>query len=760
MMGTETFFGDPLWLLAIRLAVGATLLTATALLALRMVAAPVWRRTIAQAAAIGLLLILFGELTGVVEPIADSFARLLAASEQNIEDRESLAASALELKIDDFDIERDTFDAPIDSAMPIPIQLDFARQAEPSNRRVWAVIWLGGLLIGALWFGVRCVCDMRVVAKLKRTARPCVDARIGRRVTELSQTLGVWRRVWIAMSSQLASPVAWGVARPTIGLPERFVDDHDPLTQDAMLAHELAHHAAWDPCWRRVMDFVVALWWWHPLAWILRSRYSANAEVAADEASTCVEDGPARLAAALVRLGGELTAPRTAWVGAAGPFRSQLGQRVTRLLRLKSTLQQNPRFVRAFAARGGLVGVLLLLTIFGTAWARPRPTSMEGDFSMQRFTHSWRASLVGSALVGLLAASPVAAGDGEDGRVVVTVRPEDDRETRPEQEGYDDYKIRKRDSEARHIEAVHAELAVRENAVRELKTRLGQLRDGQNQEATDIKNKLDLIVAEMSKLRAQLKGERIEFVEKRSAEIKRLEDQLAEHKERIARLLKDGRKDEAEKLQRQAHDLVATLNKEMFRDQERITAETAKKLAQQQKELHGQLKKLAGELKELTAAGKHDQAESVKATIASLQAKMQILAVEMNQRGAQREIFADLARHFPAGKPRRFTESTHHPSETAKRAHHLYAAAKNLREAGMHDLAEKLQRDADKLAAVGGDKGRADAEVEFVLKREKGDKSEAVIATLVSELKAMRHEMDELRGQLKKLQGERTERRE
>jgi beta-lactamase regulating signal transducer with metallopeptidase domain len=503
MTGTETFFDDPLWLLAMRLVVGATLLTATALLALRLVAAPVWRRTIAQAAAIGLLLILFGELTGVVEPIADSFARLRAASEQNIEGRESLAASALELKIDDFDIERDTFDALVDSSMSIPIQFDFARdrQAEPSaaNRRVWAVIWLGGLLIGTLWFGVRCVCDMRVVAKLKRTARPCGDARIGRRVTELSQTLGVWRRVWIAMSSQLASPVAWGVARPTIGLPERFVDDHDPLTQDAMLAHELAHHAAWDPFWRRVMDFVVVLWWWHPLVWILRSRYSANAEVAADEASTFVEDGPARLAAALVRLGGELTAPRTAWVGAAGPFRSQLGQRVMRLLTLRPLTPRHPKFGQTLVARAALVGLLILITILGTAWARPRPTSTEGDFSMQRFTHSWRASLVGSALVGLLTVSPVAADDGEEERPVVTVRFEDDRETRPEQEGYGEYRLRERDSDKRHIESVNAELAVRENAVRELKTRLSQLRDGQDQEATDIKNKLDVIVAPSSR---------------------------------------------------------------------------------------------------------------------------------------------------------------------------------------------------------------------------------------------------------------------
>jgi len=774
---------DPIAWAVIRLVVSATLLVATAMAAYRIVTLPMWRRTITQAAAIGLLLILFGELTGIVQPLANSLTLGWTIGENPVAAPATrLEANTDSISIDDshaahFDSTDETYGIPIDDiAAKAELETSLPDSAATStlSDHTWARIWLTALFLGAVWFLGRCLCDAWVVARLRRTAKSCNDAPINRRVDELAQKLAVSRCVRVLVSSQLASPVAWGVWRPTVGLPQHFFDDYDPLTQDAMLAHELAHHAAWDPLWRRIMDLVVALWWWHPLVWLVRSRHSVAAEAAADEASICVQDGPARLAAALVRLGNQLTSPRAAaWVGATGPFRSHLGQRVSRLLCLTPAASRNPRFFQSLAARCGLVTLLFLLSIFGTAWARPRPTSTEGELTMQRFTHSWRASMIGTALVGLWASSPLAiADDGDDKRPVVTVRFDDAARDGKRLRDGDDPKRdkRERDGQARHIQAVHAELAAREEAVRELKTRLGQLRDGQDKEAAEIKAKLDRVVAEMSKLRAQLKGEgadreRHEIADKRSVELKRLEHQLAEHKDTIARLRKEGRKDEAEKRQRQANELVAMLEKIRaghdekggkrvrfeLRDHDQPMVESAKRLANQQKELHGQLEKLAGDLKELTAAGKHDQAEHVKGTIAKLRSQMEKLAAQMKH--------AEAARDF-GEKARRAAQVTHRDEGAANRAQHLYAAAKNLRQAGMSDLAEKLQREADQLTAAGDGKGKGRIEVELEFKRHKGDKPEAAVADLVSELKAMRREMDELRGQLKRLQGERPERRQ
>lgn len=391
---------------------------------------------------------------------------------------------------------------------------------------------------------------------------------------------------------------------------------------------------------------------------------------------------------------------------------------------------------------------------------------------MQRFTHSWRASLVGTALAGLWASSPLAIAQDDDKREARESQRDLDKRNRSEHEDLENFK-------RRHKE-LHAELARREEMVGELKKKLGQLHDLQDKEAAEIKANLDRVVAEISTLRAQLKAdgtdrERLEGADKRSAELNRLQHQLAEHKETIARLLKEGRKDEAEKLQRQAHDLLAMLEKirgghrevgekhvrpELPREQALRMAETAKRLADQQEELARQVARMKDNLKELTAAGKHDEAERVQATIEKLHAQMQKMAAQMKLHAAQRERLAESARDM-GDKARRAAEAAHGHPEAAKRAHHLYAAAKNLREAGMPDLADKLHREAEQLAAAAGDgKRRVEVEVELELKRHKGEKPDAVVADLVAELRAMRREMDELRGQLKRLQGERGERRQ
>src|SRR5688572_9024995 len=131
MWWTATLIDDPRWLLMIRLVAAATLLVATALLALRMVTAPVWRRTIAQAAAIGLLLVLFGELTGVVEPLGDSLARLRAVGDVANAGAKSLAAPQLETTMElgligEFDMGPQSVDAPINSTFAGRITLESA----------------------------------------------------------------------------------------------------------------------------------------------------------------------------------------------------------------------------------------------------------------------------------------------------------------------------------------------------------------------------------------------------------------------------------------------------------------------------------------------------------------------------------------------------------------------------------------------------------------------------------------------------------
>ncbi|KAF0172204.1 MAG: peptidase M56 BlaR1, partial [Limisphaerales bacterium] len=106
-----------------------------------------------------------------------------------------------------------------------------------------------------------------------------------------------------------------------------------------------AHLAARDPLWQLLADLVTAALWWHPLAWVARRQHRLAGELAADDASQALPDGPVVLAECLLTLGHEAADCPRAALGMAG-FRSQLGRRVERLLALPHRDWQAPSRVR------------------------------------------------------------------------------------------------------------------------------------------------------------------------------------------------------------------------------------------------------------------------------------------------------------------------------------------------------------------------------------------------------------------------------
>ena len=100
--------------------------------------------------------------------------------------------------------------------------------------------------------------------------------------------------------------------------------------------------------------------WWHPQAWWARRRLHRASELAADEAAALFPEGPAALAECLVTLGRQMTQlPAASRMGVeGGGFRSNLAERVQRLLRLADTARQPSYSWRAHAAR--LVAIIAI----------------------------------------------------------------------------------------------------------------------------------------------------------------------------------------------------------------------------------------------------------------------------------------------------------------------------------------------------------------------------------------------------------------
>jgi hypothetical protein len=386
---------------ALALAAGSTVLVALAALASRRVRAASWQRTVWQAVTLGLALLVVGEGTGV--------AAWLGAALRHRQTGPQLPA------------------APRPAAPPAEANVDTAGDGDAAgevevvapaddneDRRAAPVGWLGvAWLLGTAAVAGRALLGRVLLGLFRRRRTPVADAAVAERVATLARRLGLRRPVRLLEAPGLCSPAAFGVLRPTVVLPTGFARDFDGPSQEVMLAHELAHLAAHDPAWHLLSDLVTAALWWQPLAWWARQRLRAAGELAADEASLLVADGPGVLARCLVELGTRLAgAARPGWVRMAGSgFRSGLGRRVERLVRLGGAWRP-PRRAPARVVLCGGAAALLAGAALPTAWARPRALE-EGDEPMVTMQRSWKQSLAGAVLFAALA--PVSDGPRAQG---------------------------------------------------------------------------------------------------------------------------------------------------------------------------------------------------------------------------------------------------------------------------------------------------------------------------------------------------------
>jgi beta-lactamase regulating signal transducer with metallopeptidase domain len=262
-----------------------------------------------------------------------------------------------------------------------------------SMRVLWlCLVWAAGAaLAGARACLAHC---LFLIFQLRR--RPATARALSEKVQALAATLGISRRVRVIESARLTSPIAFGLFLPTVGLPPDFATRYDPVKQQAMLAHELAHLAAHDPFWCLLADAATVALWWHPGVWWLRRQLHLASEMVADEASLLVADGPRVLAECLVEMGARLSGQVLGQLRASG-FRSHLGRRVQRLVHLEGQAWSPPPRFRAALMRIFGPMAMTVIVVLCTAWAAPQALTT-GD-SMKMMQLNWKRSLATLALL-------------------------------------------------------------------------------------------------------------------------------------------------------------------------------------------------------------------------------------------------------------------------------------------------------------------------------------------------------------------------
>ncbi|MDB6024274.1 MAG: Regulatory sensor-transducer, BlaR1/MecR1 family [Verrucomicrobiales bacterium] len=352
-----------------------------AFLAARWTRSAYWQRTIWQIAFVSIGILGASEVTGLTKGLALWFGGKKPVAQRFSVRTFEPTTPALEL------VEEDS---------PAVVEPTFSSSPIQEERSVvWpGFIWIAGAVVilsrvlfsQALLFGFRF-----------RRESPEDDAAVDS-ANRLASRLGLTHHIAVRQSPALRSPIAFGIFRKTIVLPEHFSKTFNPVQREAVLAHELAHLAFNDPAWYLVADCVTAFFWWNPLVWLARQKLHAASENAADEASLLVQDGATTLAECLVHLAKQFASSGAfGWMSIEGNgFRSNLARRIERLLSLQSTEWRTPRAPAVVALKVFTPIVLITLAIVTSALAQ-RDRTQPGNLNAA-LHQTWNDSIGALAL--------------------------------------------------------------------------------------------------------------------------------------------------------------------------------------------------------------------------------------------------------------------------------------------------------------------------------------------------------------------------
>ncbi|HEX2980775.1 MAG TPA: M56 family metallopeptidase [Anaerolineaceae bacterium] len=179
----------------------------------------------------------------------------------------------------------------------VPVNGQSAAAATAANPWLNA-IWLAGAVCCALfftWTYVRC-------RKEFQTSLPVKDEFIRQWIEEHRSP----RPIQVRQLDRIATPLTYGVWRPTILLPKN-VDWEDRNVLDYVLTHEYVHILRFDTAIKLVLIAALCLHWFNPLVWLMYLLVNRDIELACDETVVRVFGESTRSAYALALIQMEAT---------------------------------------------------------------------------------------------------------------------------------------------------------------------------------------------------------------------------------------------------------------------------------------------------------------------------------------------------------------------------------------------------------------------------------------------------------------------
>lgn len=243
----------------------------------------------------------------------------------------------------------------------IPLLPASAGSGEPSSLvdPEWGTVLAAVYAVGVVGLLGRLTLGLALGARLVATSRPVEDrawtgfARDQARVT-------TWRRAPVLCESRLVRvPMTIGIVRPVVVLPEGW-RDWGTLKTKSVLAHELAHVRRGDFAWQLMCEINRCLFWFHPVAWLLRRRVSLAAERACDDSAILTIGDRCTYARHLVDIAAALQGQRGRVLATAIPMAAPCQIRP----RVEAILDRN----RKRSHRLGRGGAFFAVTLASIVW--------------------------------------------------------------------------------------------------------------------------------------------------------------------------------------------------------------------------------------------------------------------------------------------------------------------------------------------------------------------------------------------------------
>ena len=150
-------------------------------------------------------------------------------------------------------------------------------EARPYDRLYLLVaLWAIGALIVAAPFAL----SLWRMWSLRREGFPYPLAQA--MASRLACESGLSRGVVVMIDAAVSAPFTFGIAKPTIVLPD-VARRWDAAALTRALIHELAHIRRGDWAMHVTARLVCALYWFHPLAWMANRQLALEAERACDD---------------------------------------------------------------------------------------------------------------------------------------------------------------------------------------------------------------------------------------------------------------------------------------------------------------------------------------------------------------------------------------------------------------------------------------------------------------------------------------------